>query len=274
MRTPVAANAPGGRLGVRAPRGARGVAGARGSRGRGTARVRGRSLPRAGTRRRRARGPARGGAPVRPTSTRTPTVSPTRLRRPPLRRRVRARRLSPRRPEPDARTCPRRPGRACSSTGRADARRPRTISRARSSGPTSSSCARSSVPPDRVHRQGACPFCGGAPWVGARREGSLMEGATPDARLRAVRRRVALRPHPLPVLSRAESRAGSRRSRSERHPTVRIEACETCHRYVKSIDLSEDARPIPEVDDLVSLAMDLWAREQGFERIEPGIAGL
>ena len=40
--------------------------------------------------------------------------------------------------------------------------------------------------------------------------------------------------------------------RSEPHPTVRIEACETCRRYVKSIDLSEDARPIPEVDDLVS----------------------
>ena len=61
---------------------------------------------------------------------------------------------------------------------------------------------------------------------------------------------------------------------SQTHPTVRVEACETCRRYVKSIDLSEDARPIPEVDDLVSLSMDLWAREQGFERIEPGLAGL
>jgi FdhE protein len=55
---------------------------------------------------------------------------------------------------------------------------------------------------------------------------------------------------------------------------VRIEACETCHRYVKSLDLSEDARPIPEVDDLASLSMDLWAAEQGFERIEPGLAGI
>jgi FdhE protein len=61
---------------------------------------------------------------------------------------------------------------------------------------------------------------------------------------------------------------------NEKHPTARIEACETCHRYVKSIDLSEDARPIPEVDDLVSIAMDLWAVEQGFTRIEPGLAGI
>jgi formate dehydrogenase maturation protein FdhE len=127
--------------------------------------------------------------------------------------------------------------------------------------------------PDRVHRRGQCPFCGGMPWVAARREGSLMEGA---------RRMLACAlcggewsfgrilcpscleedPHKLPHFG------------NDRHPTVRIEACETCHRYVKSIDLSEDARPIPEVDDLVSLAMDLWAGEQGYTRIEPGLAGL
>jgi FdhE protein len=61
---------------------------------------------------------------------------------------------------------------------------------------------------------------------------------------------------------------------NDKHPAVRIEACETCRRYVKSLDLSEDARPIPEVDDLASIAMDLWAAEQGFTRIEPGLAGL
>jgi FdhE protein len=61
---------------------------------------------------------------------------------------------------------------------------------------------------------------------------------------------------------------------SEKHPNVRIEACETCHRYLKSIDLSQDARPIPEADDLASIAMDLWAIEQGYARIEPGLAGI
>ena len=61
---------------------------------------------------------------------------------------------------------------------------------------------------------------------------------------------------------------------NDRHPAVRIEACETCRRYVKSLDLSEDARPIPEVDDLASIAMDLWAVEQGFTRVEPGMAGI
>jgi len=56
--------------------------------------------------------------------------------------------------------------------------------------------------------------------------------------------------------------------------SARIESCETCRAYVKSIDLSNDARPLPEVDDLVSISLDLWALEQGFERLEPGLAGL
>jgi formate dehydrogenase maturation protein FdhE len=42
---------------------------------------------------------------------------------------------------------------------------------------------------------------------------------------------------------------------------------------VKSIDLTLDARAIPEVDDLVSLSLDLWAAREGFTRIEPGLAG-
>lgn len=127
--------------------------------------------------------------------------------------------------------------------------------------------------PDRLHRRGRCPFCGGSPWIAAARDGSVMEGA---------RRMLGCAlcggewlfgrilcpgcfeqdPVKLPYF------------KSEKHTTVRVEACETCHRYVKSLDLSEDARPIPEVDDLVSLSMDLWAVEQGFERIEPGLAGL
>ncbi|HZX41651.1 MAG TPA: formate dehydrogenase accessory protein FdhE, partial [Myxococcaceae bacterium] len=61
---------------------------------------------------------------------------------------------------------------------------------------------------------------------------------------------------------------------SETHPAARVEACETCHRYVKSVDLSLDARAVPEVDELRSLSLDLWAIERGYVRLEPGLAGL
>jgi FdhE protein len=127
--------------------------------------------------------------------------------------------------------------------------------------------------PDRVHRRGRCPFCGGSPWIAAGRDGSAMEGS---------RRMLGcslcggewLFGRILCPACFEEDPAKLPYFRNEKHTTVRVEACETCHRYVKSLDLSEDARPIPEVDDLVSLSMDLWAMEQGFERIEPGLAGV
>lgn len=58
------------------------------------------------------------------------------------------------------------------------------------------------------------------------------------------------------------------------HLGVRVESCDSCKTYVKSIDLTLDARRVPEIDELVSLSMDLWAVQQGYERMEPGLAGL
>lgn len=127
--------------------------------------------------------------------------------------------------------------------------------------------------PARVHRQGQCPFCGGAPWIAARRDGSESEGARRNLGCSLCGGEWLLGrilcpscfeedPVKLPIFQ------------GDRYPAARIETCETCHRYVKSIDLSLDARLIPEVDDLVSLSMDLWAVEEGYTRIEPGLAGI
>jgi formate dehydrogenase accessory protein FdhE len=61
---------------------------------------------------------------------------------------------------------------------------------------------------------------------------------------------------------------------SDTYPAARVEACDSCHRYVKSVDLTVDGRAVPEVDELRSLGLDLWAIERGYVRIEPGLAGL
>lgn len=127
--------------------------------------------------------------------------------------------------------------------------------------------------PDRVHARGHCPFCGGAAWMSIRRSSSdadagfrylvcslcgldwnFNRGTCPSC--------FEEDPDKLPNFQ------------SEAYPLVRIEACETCHRYVKSIDLTKDARPIAPIDDLLSVSMDLWAADQGYSRIEPGIAGI
>lgn len=132
---------------------------------------------------------------------------------------------------------------------------------------------RLSLAPDRIHRRGTCPFCGGMPWIAVRREGSSMEGARRmlacslcggEWRFERILCPACFEEDPRKLPS----------FQADRYPAVRVEACETCRRYVKSLDLSLDARPIPEVDDLLSISVDLWAAEEGWTRIEPGLAGL
>lgn len=129
------------------------------------------------------------------------------------------------------------------------------------------------IPPLRPHPQGYCPYCGGPPWIASRRALESTEGAQrflgcalcggewPLVRIRCPSCGEA-NPDKLPQFG------------ADRYPAVRIEACDTCKRYVKSLDLTVDARPIPEVDELLSLGLDLWAVEQGYSRIEPGLAGV
>ena len=57
-------------------------------------------------------------------------------------------------------------------------------------------------------------------------------------------------------------------------PHIRIECCESCRHYLKSIDLTRDNRCVPVVDELAALPLDLWAREQGYCKIRLNLAGM
>jgi FdhE protein len=47
---------------------------------------------------------------------------------------------------------------------------------------------------------------------------------------------------------------------------ARIEACDSCASYMKCIDLTRDGHAVPQVDDVATLAFDVWAHEQGYTR--------
>ena len=57
---------------------------------------------------------------------------------------------------------------------------------------------------------------------------------------------------------------------AEQTEGVRIEGCDTCGVYLKTIDASKDGTVVPVVDDLATIALDLWARERGYRRLRPG----
>lgn len=123
--------------------------------------------------------------------------------------------------------------------------------------------------------EGPCSACGGAPWIAARRGGG---GPNNDGAARMLLCALCglewqVNRIRCPACGEEDPKKLPNYSAPE-HKTARIEACESCKVYVKSIDLTGDARLVPEVDDLVSISLDLWAVEQGFERMEPGLAGL
>ena len=130
------------------------------------------------------------------------------------------------------------------------------------------------IAPDRAHRPGHCPVCGGALWIAARR-------AEADGRRRARRSLGcalcggdwSINRIRCPCCAE-EDPARLPSFQSDAHPTARIEACETCRRYVKSIDLTVDGARCRRSTISYRSAWTCGRRGEGFTRIEPGLAGL
>lgn len=61
---------------------------------------------------------------------------------------------------------------------------------------------------------------------------------------------------------------------AEPYPHVRIEACDTCRTYLKSIDMTRNGLAVPEVDELASVPLDLWAAENHYTKLKSNLFGL
>lgn len=60
---------------------------------------------------------------------------------------------------------------------------------------------------------------------------------------------------------------------AEQFPHVRVEACDTCHYYIRTIDLTKDGHAVPIVDDLAALPLTLWADEHNYSRLRSNLLG-
>ena len=61
---------------------------------------------------------------------------------------------------------------------------------------------------------------------------------------------------------------------AEQFPHLRVEACDTCRVYLKCIDMTRDGLAVPEVDEIASITLDLWASEHGYNKLQPNVFGL
>ena len=55
---------------------------------------------------------------------------------------------------------------------------------------------------------------------------------------------------------------------------LRVDACETCGHYLKTVDLTRLGLADPLVDEVAGASLDVWARERGYEKIELNLVGL
>ena len=56
-------------------------------------------------------------------------------------------------------------------------------------------------------------------------------------------------------------------------PHMRIEACDTCRRYLLNVDLVTEPGAIPVVDEMAAIPLDLFARERGYTKITTNLMG-
>jgi FdhE protein len=55
---------------------------------------------------------------------------------------------------------------------------------------------------------------------------------------------------------------------------IRVECCDACKTYIKSVDLTKNGHAEPLVDELASAPLDLWAHDRGYVKLQSNILGI
>jgi FdhE protein len=58
---------------------------------------------------------------------------------------------------------------------------------------------------------------------------------------------------------------------SEQFDNVRVDACDACKRYLKTVDLTKNGLAVPVVDELATIPLDLWAQKNGYRKLCPNL---
>ena len=61
---------------------------------------------------------------------------------------------------------------------------------------------------------------------------------------------------------------------ADQFPHIRVDCCDRCKRYLKTIDFTKTGLADPIVDELATIPLDLWARDHGYEKLELNILQL
>jgi FdhE protein len=117
-----------------------------------------------------------------------------------------------------------------------------------------------------------CPACGGPPQL-------AYHGLTDDPLLTAPRRLACSRcstawAYPRMVCAGCGEDDTAKlpiyRDQAQ-FPHLRLDACDSCRRYLLTVELVKQPAAVPLVDELAALPLDLYARDRGFSKIVPNL---
>ncbi len=55
---------------------------------------------------------------------------------------------------------------------------------------------------------------------------------------------------------------------------VRVEGCDSCRTYLKTVDMTTQGRAEPIVDEIAAIPLDLWAAKQGYTKLQVNLMQL
>jgi FdhE protein len=61
---------------------------------------------------------------------------------------------------------------------------------------------------------------------------------------------------------------------AEEFPHVRVEACDSCRLYIKTVDMTKNGLAEPVVDEMASVSLDVWAQSQGYSKLQTNLMQL
>jgi formate dehydrogenase maturation protein FdhE len=126
------------------------------------------------------------------------------------------------------------------------------------------------LPPDPNYHKNLCPACGGfAQLAILRAEG---EGRSRSLECFFCLREWLFRRLICPWCGEEDKEKLPRYSAPE-CVQVDLEACDTCRRYLKAVDLTVDGRAVPLIDEAAFAVLDVWAVEHGYSKITQNLVG-
>jgi formate dehydrogenase maturation protein FdhE len=123
-------------------------------------------------------------------------------------------------------------------------------------------------------REGRCPFCSGKPQVSFLQ--TVEPGADGGGRGLVCSTCLTIWPFRRVVCANCVEERPAKLGyfQTSEYEHVRIEACDTCNHYIKRVDLTRLGLAVPLVDEVAAAALDVWACEHGYTKVELNLVGL